>query len=117
MMNEDYADLFGEEETSAPVATRSRGNNTSKGNGFTPPAAQTALGQKYDQFFVKAYKEGEKPFCEDYRDIDKACSRASYLHFKEEWGTRVIAVNTREGIASELRWAGKDTGYAEYNQS
>lgn len=108
-MNDDFDSIFGNDEEQAPV----RNNN---GNSqFVPPAAQTALGSQFEQFFVKAYKQGEKPFCEDYRDIDKACSRASYLHFKEEWGTRVIAVNTTAGTSAELRWAGKDTGYAVYD--
>jgi hypothetical protein len=103
----EYDDLFPDDEPVKPTR--------SSGNGFVPPAAQTELGKNYTQFFVKAYKEGEKPFCEDYRDIDKAASRASYLHFKEEWGTRLIAVNTDTGIAAELRWKDKDTGYAVHS--
>lgn len=107
MIEENYDDLFAEE--SAPRSNNGGGN-------YVPPAAQTELGKDYDTFFVKAFKKGERPFCEDFRDIDKACSRASFLHFREDYGTRVIAVNLEKGTAVELRWQGKETGYGIHTQ-
>jgi hypothetical protein len=108
MIQDGYDDLYDTEEA-APAPAQ-------QGNSYVPPAAQTALGKQFDTFFVKAYKDGEKPFTEDYRDIDKAASRASYLHFKEEWGTRLIAINLTTHVAEELRWKDRDTGYAIYRR-
>ncbi len=104
---ENYDDLFDDEEPAPRQQTSSS---------YVPPAPQVNLGEQFNQYFVKAYKQGEKAFCEDFRDINKAASRASFLHFREDWGTRLIAVNTQAGTSAELRWAGKDVGYAIYNQ-
>ncbi len=103
----EYEQLFGQGE---PVAS------TSSQDKYPPPAAQTALGEQFEEFYVKAWKDGERQTL-DYRDINKACSRAAYLHFREGFRTKVIAVNLTAHTAEELRWQGKDVGYQIYRGS
>jgi hypothetical protein len=109
-MDEEYDQLFGNTSTATEPAP-AKGNNQ-----YAPPAAQTELGKQFDQYFVKAWN-GDDRQCLDYRDIDRACDKASYMHFREGYNTRVIAVNLAQGTAAELRWQGKDVGYQVHRAS